>query len=86
MSGMKTALNQVKINFAFKKAIDLIITMIFVALIGRVFVFDTAAPLWRGVYRGLFFERAGKYLCRDGGGALRRFHHQFGIRHLLRIG
>lgn len=44
MSGMKTALNQVKINFAFKKAIDLIITMIFVALIGRVFVFQTAAP------------------------------------------
>jgi stage II sporulation protein E len=44
MSGIKTALHQVKINIALKKALDLAITFILVALLGRVFLFDTAAP------------------------------------------
>ena len=44
MAGLKTAIQNIKINFALKKIIDLTVTFVFVALIGRVFVFDTAAP------------------------------------------
>ncbi len=44
MSGLKAAVNGVRLNFVFKRSIDLFITFFFVALIGRVFVFNTAAP------------------------------------------
>ena len=57
MSVLRTSIQSVKINFSVKKAIDLFITFIFVALLGRVFVFNMAAPFGATFIAACFLKK-----------------------------